>query len=135
MEAIETIEGEEGDIEDAEEGNQRGHRRSESRKSVRWTDDFEGGELAQVTSAPSYNRKELSYQPRTRIRFGNFSPLQKRIMIGIAVTFIILLIVVLIIIFVVLKPQASTPQAAPIGLHPQEPPPPSGLSLKRPDIL
>lgn len=101
-----------------EEMSNSARRRRESRKSVRWTDDLEGGELSQATLAASYNRKELSYQPRTRLRIGNFSPLQKRILIGIGIVFIIALIAVLIVVFVVIKPSSSSsaPTASPISI-------------------
>lgn len=113
LEAIENVRRAADPEEDLEAASESARKRRESRKSVRWTDDLDGGELAQVTRAASYNRKELSYQPRTRLRIGNFSPLQKRILIGIGILLVILLIVVFVVVFVVIKPSSSSSPAAP----------------------
>lgn len=122
--AIESVRRAADPEEDLEEASESARRRRESRKSVRWTDDFDGGELAQVTRAATYNRKELSYKPRSRLRIGNFSPLQKRILIGIGILLVIVLIVVFVIVFVVVKPSNDAPAAPttpPLSLGPFAP--------------
>lgn len=97
---------------------------SKSRKSVRWTDEHDGTELVVEHPALTYNRKELSYAPKSRIRFGIWSPLQKKIMIGCAIVLLIILIVLFIVVFVVVKPSSSSPSAptAPPVAPPHAPP-------------
>lgn len=88
-----------------------------SSKSVRWTDDSDGGTLAEVHQALSYNRKELSYLPKQKIKFGMWSPLQKKVMIGCGIFLGIILIVLLTVVLVVVKPSGNNsptlPPAAP----------------------
>jgi hypothetical protein len=145
-------EGAENDINDDIEANTRSRRRKKKavdavegseielssitasqRKSVRWTDDLDGGQLHQEHLALSYNRKDLSYAPKSKIRVGIFSPLQKKLMIGVGSGCLILLIVLFIVLFVVVKPGASSPSAPPTGgllpVFREPPPPPDGVPL------
>jgi hypothetical protein len=110
------------------------------RKSVRWTDDFEGGELTQTHLALSYNRKELSFAPKTRVKVGIWSPMQKKVMIGLGIVLLVILIVMFIVVFVVVKPGSNedTPEAVPTaGLVPffrGNPTPPLASPLAPPSL-
>lgn len=103
----EEAEQEEDDQDYDEEDEELSRHRHERNKSVTWSDDVEGGALSQETNAAAYNRRELSYAPRRRIRFGSFSTFQKRVLIGLGLVFLILIIVVFIVVFVVIKPGAA----------------------------
>lgn len=86
---------------------------SNRRKSVHWPDLTHRGSLAETRPALNYNRKELSYAPKVKVRFGIWSPLQKKIMIGCGIGFAVLLIILLIVIFAVVKNDSETPPAPP----------------------
>jgi hypothetical protein len=97
------------------------------RKSVRWTDHFDG-QLTQEHQALSYNRKELSYAPKSKIKFGIWSPMQKKAMAGVGVGCLVLLVILFIVVFVVVRPSTGSkaPQApSPVPLVPftRTPPP------------
>ena len=100
-----------------------------SRKSVRWTDDFDGGQLAQEHVALSYNRRELSFAPKSKIRFGIFSPLQKKLMIGIGSGCGVLIIVLFVVLFTVIKPGSDSAPSQPTGLIPVSRGPPPTLPI------
>lgn len=82
-------------------------------KSVRWSDHTDGGALSEVRVALSYNRKELSYQPKSRIKFGIWSPMQKKIFIGVGIVIVIILIVLFSVVFAVVKPSNKSPTPPP----------------------
>lgn len=106
--------GDDADEEELEEMNRR------DTKSVRWSDHTDGGELSQFAVALSYNRKQLSYQPRSKIKFGIWSPLQKKILIGVGIAIFIILAVLFGVVFGVVKPSSKT-QSPPTAPPPTAP--------------
>jgi len=104
----------EGDEEEMEELNRR------NTKSVRWSDHSDGGSLSEVRPALSYNRRELSYQPKSRIKFGIWSPMQKKILIGVGIVILVILIVLFVVVFTVVKP-STTKSPPPLPVAPTAP--------------
>lgn len=116
---------EEADEEELDEMNRR------NTKSVRWSDHTDGGELSQSAAALSYNRKQLSYQPRSKIKFGIWSPMQKKILIGVGIAIFIILAVLFGVVFGVVKPSSSSSKTP----SPPTAPPPTAPFSKAPAPL